>query len=97
MIIGVNRLFALRGFGFCELVELDVSEIQCYVNRNFDEVEHVEEEAQIEDEARAVHRDDLYNLSRDTERVAYQQEYLEEQALSLCRARYVGLADRNRP
>ena len=97
MIIGVNRLFALRGFGFCELVELDVSEIQCYVNRNFDKVQRVEEEAQIEDEARAIHCDDLYNLSRDTERVAYQQEYLEKQALSLCRARYVGLADRNRP
>ena len=76
-------LFCLRIGKFIELL---ISEIERNIYRDFYEIEHIEEETEIEEEAGGSAYC-LYNLSRDAACIAYEQENLKEKALALCRAR----------
>ena len=69
------------------VIELFISEIQADVNRNFNKVQHVEEEAQEEYETRAaVSRLDY--LPCNAAGIPHEQEHLEEKALPLRRPRH---------
>ena len=74
------------------LVQLLVAEIQPNVNRDFNEVQHIEEEAQEEQEAFAASIQ-LNKLSCNTASITDQQEYLEKQALALGGTGNDGLTD----
>ena len=87
------RLFAF----FSQFVELGISEIQSDVYRDFDEVEDIEEEAEVEDEAGGAHRGDLDYFAGDTEGVAYEEEDFEEEAFAFGGAGDPGFADGDRP
>ena len=77
-------------------VELDVAEIERDVDRDLDEVQNIEEEAEVEDESGAAVAD-LNYLARDSARVADEQENLKEEALALRGLGNERLADRDRP
>ena len=82
--------------GVCNGIQLLVAEIERHVNRDFDEIQHVEEEAQVEQES-AAPAGDLNDLSDDAAGIADEQENLKEQALALGGAGNDGFADGNRP
>ena len=63
-------------------IKLFISEIQADINRNFNKVQHVEEEAQEEYETRAAARG-LDYLPRNAAGIADEQEHLKEKALPL--------------
>lgn len=88
------KLFYLSGLAFflSETVELDIAEVERDVDRNLDEVENVEEEAQVEYESRAAAAG-LDYLAGDTAGITDQQENLEEEALALRGAGDKRLAD----
>ncbi len=64
-------------------IKLFISEIQADINRNFNKVQHVEEEAQKEYKARAAVRR-LDYLPCNAAGIADEQEHLKEKALPLC-------------
>ena len=82
--------------GVCDGIQLLVAEIERHVNRDFDEIQHVVEEAQVEQES-AAPAGDLNYLSDDAAGIADEQEDLKEQALALGGAGNDGFADGNRP
>ena len=88
-----------------ELIQLCVSEIESHVNGDLDEIKNVKYEAENEDDnaertrsfKRIAERHHLYGLARNTERITYKKEHLEEEALALSGSRNIRLAYRNRP
>ena len=66
------------------------------IRDSLDEVQHIEKEAEIEEEARAP-LGDLNDLSGDAAGIANEQEHLEKQAFALGRAGDDGLADGDWP
>ena len=69
-------------FGIRELVEAGISEIECNVDRDLDEVENIEEEAEEKDESRAA-SGSLDDLSDYAEHISDEKKHLKEEALSL--------------
>ena len=79
-------------FFLSKTVELDIAEVERDVDRNLDEVENVEEEAQVEYESRAAAAG-LDYLAGDTAGITDQKENLEEEALAFRGAGDKRLAD----
>lgn len=94
----------LNGFSFfAEFIQFSVTEIERNVNGYFNEVQYVEEEAEIEHKGAEAgccgitEGRDLNYFSRDTESISYEKEYFEEQRFTFCGSGNKGFADRYGP
>ena len=98
--IGLNFLAFVSQF-----IQLRIAEIKAYIDGNLDEVEHIEEETENENDgaqrARTFQRiaqcKHLNGLTGNTECITDQQENLKEQTLALGGSGNERLADGNRP
>ena len=74
-----------------------ISEIQQNIYRNFNEVEDIEEKAQVKNRVYWALSRKQKHLSENTDSVAHKQKYLKEKTFAFSGFWYVWFINRNRP